>query len=132
MRYSLLLLASLGVCLTLSSRATAHDRKLAVPSGVRYEEDITYASPDMGQPLLLDVARPAVDKGPYPTVVLIPGGGWLSRGRKFKVPFQFELASHGYVAVSIDYRWNPESPFPSQIQDAKTAIRWLKNNATRF
>jgi len=127
-----LLLASLGVCLTLSSRSAAHNRGLMIPSGVHYEQDIVYSSPAGGKTLLLDVARPAVGKGPHPTVVLIPGGGWLSRGRKFKVPFQLELASHGYVAVSIDYRWNPESPFPSQIHDAKKALRWLKENAAHF
>jgi acetyl esterase/lipase len=132
MRSSLLLLAYLGELFTSSSRSAAQDRKPMVPSGVRYEEDLVYSSPGTGKPLLLDVARPTVGKGPYPTVVLIPGGGWLSRGRKFKVPFQLDLASRGYVAVSIEYRWNPESPFPAQIHDAKKALRWLKDNAARF
>src|SRR4051794_22352406 len=105
MRSSLLLLACLGECLSSSNRSAAQDHKPAVPSDVRYDEDIVYSSPGTGKPLLLDVARPAVGKAPHPTVVLIPGGGWLSRGRKFKVPFQLDLASRGYVAVSIDYRW---------------------------
>src|SRR5262245_7297062 len=129
MRSSLLLLACLGELLTSSSRSAAQDRKPMVPSGVRYDEDIVYSSPSTGKPLLLDLARPTMGKGPSPTVVLSPGGGWLSRGRKCKVPFQLDLASRGYVAVSIEYRWNPESPVPSQIHDAKKALRWLKDNA---
>src|SRR5262245_36237577 len=127
-RFLIPLLASL----TVPNPAFSQDMSPAVPARVRYEQDIVYAQPNGGKELKLDVARPAVGKGPFPTVVLIPGGGWLYKGRKFKVPFQLELASRGYVAVSLDYRGTPQSQFPAQVYDAKAAVRWLRTNAARF
>ena len=36
------------------------------------------------------------------------------------------LAEHGYTACSINYRLAPQHPFPAQIDDCKTAVRWLR------
>lgn len=125
-------LTCLGMTSNPLSKATAQEGKPRVPVGVRHDEDFVYCTPDKGKPLLIDVARPTVGKGPFPTVVLIPGGGWLTRGRKFQTTFQLNLAARGYVVASIDYRGSPESAFPTQLIDARTALRWLKSNAPRF
>jgi acetyl esterase/lipase len=98
---------------------------------VRFDEAVSYRDLGDGKSLKLDVARPAA-RGPYPTVVLIPGGGWLSKGRVFKRPLQFEMAALGYVAVSIEYRNAPTSPFPTQLHDVKGAVRWLRANAEQY
>jgi acetyl esterase/lipase len=65
-------------------------------------------------------------------VVLIPGGTWLGGRREGTRPLQFALAARGFVAVCIDYRQNPDQPFPHQLNDAKCAVRWLRANAARL
>ncbi len=132
-----LFLTCLALCLPLCS-VPAQERarvpmsqSVAVPPGVRFEEGLDYCKISETRSLKLDVARPQ-GKGPFPTIVLIPGGGWLSEGRVFKRPLQFDLAARGYVAVSVEYRGAPTSPFPTQLYDVKSAVRWLRANAARF
>ncbi len=128
-------LVLLALCLSTASVFAQErgktPRMIAVPPGVLFDEGLGYRDLGEGKSLKLDLARPQ-GKGPFPTVVLIPGGGWLSNGRTFKRPLQFELAARGYVAVAIDYRVSPVSPFPTQLHDVKGAIRWLRANAARF
>src|SRR5262249_42590073 len=103
-----------------------------VPPGVLFKCNLEYSSPPKGLSLKLDVAWPARAKKPCPTVVLIPGGTWLGGRRGGARPLELALAARGFVAVSIDYRQNPDQPFPRQLSDAKCAIRWLRANAARF
>lgn len=77
----------------------------------------------------LDIAVPAKN-GPYPIVVWIHGGAWL-HGSKENPPVQ-PLLQHGYAVASINYRLSSQAPFPAQIQDCKTAIRFLRANAKQF
>jgi acetyl esterase/lipase len=70
--------------------------------------------------------------GPYPVLIWIPGGGWVT-GSKGSVPATVKaLASRGYVVVSTNHRPSSAAKFPAQIQDIKAAIRFLRANAARF
>jgi alpha/beta hydrolase fold len=40
--------------------------------------------------------------------------------------------SLGYAAASIDYRSSNEAHFPAQIEDVKTAVRWLRAHAATY
>jgi acetyl esterase/lipase len=42
------------------------------------------------------------------------------------------LAQRGYVVASIEYRLSGEAPFPAQVEDLETALRFLRADATRF
>jgi acetyl esterase/lipase len=42
------------------------------------------------------------------------------------------LAERGYVVMNIDYRLAPSHPFPAQIHDAKSAVYWLRAQASQF
>jgi acetyl esterase/lipase len=106
--------------------------------------DLTYATAD-GQKLQLDYAAPAAG-GPHPCVVCLHGGAWKAGSRKDlsrTAPFFNDfgtgggslielLAGRGFAAVSVTYRLAPKSKFPAQIQDAKTAVRYLRENAARL
>jgi len=67
-------------------------------------------------------------------IIFFFGGGW-----KVGSPLQFYreaayLASKGIVAISADYRTafeNGTTPIES-LQDAKSAIRWLRKNAQKY
>ncbi len=70
----------------------------------------------------------------YPAIVLFFGGGWLNGNIK-----QFEkqakyFASRDMIAVLADYRIfknHQTTPFEA-VKDAKSAIRYLRNNSKSF
>jgi acetyl esterase/lipase len=67
-----------------------------------------------------------------PLVVVIHGGSWNSGDYTQLPAINHYLASRGYTVAAITYRLAPEHTFPAQRDDVLTAIRWLKNNASRF
>lgn len=72
-----------------------------------------------------------VEDGPYPLVVLIHGGAWMSGSRRDMAIFSEYLPTRGYVTASIEYRLLPQA-FPAQIHDCKAAVRFLKANADKY
>lgn len=78
-------------------------------------------------PLLLDLYLPTDVAPPFPTIVWLHGGGWLT-GSKDGSKGEF-LADAGYAVASIDYRLSPVAPWPAQIHDCKGAVRWLRAHA---
>lgn len=111
-------------------------------AALRVERSITYSSPG-GEKLQLDIAIPAGD-GPFPCVVCFHGGAWMGGSRKDlsgngrgrngeATPSWIEvIAQHGYVAASISYRLAPKNKFPAMIEDARSAIRYLRANAKNY
>lgn len=98
--------------------------------GVKLDRGLQYANPD-GVPLALDAFIPT-SGGSHPGVVLIHGGGWETGNRKITDPLGMALARRGFAAFSIDYRLAPRFPFPAALQDAQSAVRWVRANAARF
>ncbi len=92
--------------------------------------DITYSTVD-GRDLKLDLALPN-GPGPYPLVLCIHGGAWRMGDKSKFTPMQEDLARHGYVAASMNYRFAPKYRFPSQLDDTKAALHFLKSNAKQY
>ncbi|WP_020474260.1 alpha/beta hydrolase [Zavarzinella formosa] len=110
------------VCLLLVSFGFAEDK---------IETNIVYGKAG-DRELKLDMAVPPVGKGPFPVVVCVHGGGWRMGNRKDMHPWLPVLAERGFVAVSVGYRLAPDYQFPSQIEDCKTAVRFLRANAEKY
>jgi len=92
--------------------------------------DLTYAERDDTE-LHADIYRPT-DGVTHPGVLVVHGGAW-QRGKKWHMArIARQLAEHGYVAVSIEYRLAPRYRFPAQVYDCKEAVRWMRRNATRL
>lgn len=90
-----------------------------------------YAAPD-GQPLLLDLHRPAQARTPLVTLYL-HGGGWAGGSRADHAPHRAHaLARRGIAVASIDYRLTPDVRFPAPLQDARAAMRWLREHGERL
>jgi acetyl esterase/lipase len=104
---------------------------IEVPATVRHLPDLPYGKAGE-MPLLLDLAQPVEGDGPFPAVVVLHGGAWMSGNRKRCLPMAFAMAEKGFVAVTVSYRFAPEHPFPAQIHDAKCAVRWLRANAAEY
>ena len=79
----------------------------------------------------LDICRPK-SASAAPIVVFFYGGGWRSGRKKIYRYAARALARRGYVAVLPDYRVYPEAKYPDFLEDGARAVRWVKDNASRF
>lgn len=77
------------------------------------------------------------DLATRPAVVDIHGGGWAGgdKADRREVNICTNLAANGYVAMSVNYALqvkNGPPVWPRNLQDCKTAVRWLRANAARL
>jgi acetyl esterase/lipase len=89
----------------------------------------TYASPG-GKDLLLDLFIPRGATKSLATIIFLHGGGWSAGTRTTGPDFRRFFAQDGFAMATIEYRLAPLITFPSNVEDTKTAIRWLRANAT--
>jgi acetyl esterase/lipase len=117
---------------TLSS-AVGQEKKaeLQIPPGVIYEKDVE-SGKGGDTTLHLDIARPEKSDKLAPCIVVIHGGGWRGGNFKVHVPQILEFAKRGYVSATVQYRLVPTARFPSQIEDVKCAVRYLRANADKY
>ncbi|WP_256761963.1 alpha/beta hydrolase [Cohnella sp. WQ 127256] len=94
-------------------------------------QDLVYASPH-GKPLLADLYVPQGVKYPIPVILWLHGGGWKIGDRKLGPDLSRYFAERGFAMASIDYRLSGEARFPAQIEDVKTAVRWLRAVADQY
>lgn len=114
---------------------------------VKVTPNITYATVGK-EKLQLDLVQPA-GPGPHPVVLCFHGGAWTAGNRKEltvptisipgvtpapsnEVGILENLARRGYAAATVSYRLAPKNKFPAQIEDAKTAVRFLRANAKKY
>jgi acetyl esterase/lipase len=64
-----------------------------------------------------------------PGLIVIHGGAWRSGNKESMRVFCEQFARNGYVVASISYRLIPTATFPSQVEDCKCAVRWMRANA---
>ena len=91
----------------------------------RYAE--VYVERESG-PLKADVYIPP-GEGPNPGVVVVHGGAWFMGTRAQLSGVARLLAQNGMTAVAITYRLAPKFKFPAQIEDCKSAVRWMREKA---
>ena len=90
---------------------------------------LTYASHD-GTDLLLDLYLPAQPiRRPIPVILFLHGGGWSGGTRTTGPDFRRYFARDGFAMASMEYRLTPAVTFPANVEDVRTAVRWLKANA---
>jgi acetyl esterase/lipase len=96
--------------------------------------NVLYATKS-GNPLHLHILEPRQREGEerlFPLVVYIQGSGWFKQDLGYEIPQLSRFARKGYVVAVVEYRPSPIAPFPAQLKDAKTAIRFLRRNATTY
>jgi acetyl esterase/lipase len=114
---------------------------VAVTPDLAYGSAVTYTGDT--QTLLLDLYEPAGDTNSQRAVIIwIHGGGFVNGTRTDPdlVALSRRFAMKGYVTVSIDYRLVSEAQYylnlpaamRAAMQDAKSAIRWLRANQARY
>jgi len=98
---------------------------------VRLISDIQYASFADGKTLSMNLLLPSTTQ-PAPLILWIVGGSWLSCHATRNLPQLISFAEQGYAVAAIEYRLAHEGRFPAQIEDAKSAIRFLRAHADQY
>lgn len=95
---------------------------------LRIEKDIVFGKGG-NTDLHLDIYHPPAGTEKRMATVHIHGGGFTGGSKDTLVERVPPYASRGYVAIAVQYRLVGETKWPSQIEDVKAAIRWVRANA---
>ena len=114
------------------------ERTVVFPDDVRVERDVAYLQADRKQKADLYFPLEMPKDRRLPAVIIIHGGGFNDgdKDRRREITIGSHLARKGYVGMSIDYLlWSKgiqKPTWPRNLQDAKTAVRWLRHHADRL
>lgn len=100
-------------------------------AGVTVLRDVRFAAP-AGHALFADLHLPAPTAEPVPAILWLHGGGWRSGTRRLGPDLSRFFAARGFAMIAVDYRLSGRAIFPAQIEDVKTAIRWVRSVSSRY
>lgn len=130
-----LLLGFTGVSVRLFSEITPGAPTTEIVSrDVKVTRGVEYGRVD-GMALKLDVYEPRTwSIFPRPTLIMIHGGGWTGGDKASEQELAASLVPKGFVAFAINYRLlqGRRFPYPTQIRDARRAVRWVRLHANEF
>ena len=93
--------------------------------------DLAYATASPAQKL--DLYLPD-GPGPFPVVLIVHGGAFMfgDKSHDISMAGTDQLLGRGYAVANVNYRLSGEAKAPAQIQDVKTAVRWLRAHAGEY
>ena len=101
---------------------------MTTTASVTIEKDVVFGTGG-GRELHCNVHRPIDPSVKQTALVFFHGGGFVG-GSKDTIDARVgHFANLGYVCVAAEYRLSREARWPSQVHDAKAAIRWTHENA---
>ena len=95
-------------------------------------ESVAYGPQALNQ---LDIYAPKTVAQKRPVIIFFYGGCWgaCTTLNKENYPFVAELfTAQGYVVVIPDYRRYPDDTFPAIIDDARSAVEWVKTHIAAY
>ncbi|MGB4033267.1 MAG: alpha/beta hydrolase, partial [Christensenellales bacterium] len=72
------------------------------------------------------------DKGKYPVILNIHGGGYVGGDKKHRKSLSSYYADKGWLVFNINYRLSPMYPFPSGNSDCIKALNFLKTLEQKY
>jgi acetyl esterase/lipase len=98
--------------------------------GVQVHRDLVYSTVQ-GLDLRLDLYVP--DVRPAPVCVWLHGGGWLRGARTDRAEQRLlPVTRSGVVIAAVQYRLSGQATFPAPLDDARAAVRWVRQNGAAF
>ncbi|KIQ06375.1 MULTISPECIES: alpha/beta hydrolase [Pseudomonas] len=86
-----------------------------------------------GQTINLTVVRPAGVKGTLPGFMFLHGGGWVLGDYPTHERLIRDLVNHsGAAAIYVDYTPSPEAHYPTAINQAYAATRWVAEHGQQI
>ncbi|MBQ9358203.1 MAG: alpha/beta hydrolase [Abditibacteriota bacterium] len=95
------------------------------------EKGIVFDNPD-GVSLVMDMKTLDDGRKNKPCCIAIHGGGWTEGSVEASDWLGAPLVDMGYTVFGISYRFAPKYPFPAQIEDCKSAVRFVRANARKY
>ena len=94
---------------------------------------VSVPGPEGSPEVSLRIHRPADATGLLPCLVWMHGGG-LVMGNSFQDDMRFDrwCVRHNIMAVSIEYRLAPETPYPGPLEDCYAGLRWIHERAAEL
>ncbi len=80
----------------------------------------------------VDVFVPPGGGGPFPVLVFIHGGGFMSMDKRSYDRISRCFAAEGFLVFNANYRLAPRAMFGEQARDTAAAIRFARENADRY
>jgi acetyl esterase/lipase len=131
-RRSLTLLMLPALLIRVPAEAqNAQNPPFVIPDSVQMLSDIVYATSATG-PLKVDLFVPRQSTGPVPGIVFIACGGWRMGNKSQFWRQSAYLATRGFVSGATQCRPSPGTLFPDQVNDATTAVRWLRDHSKEY
>ncbi len=93
--------------------------------------DVEYGAPG-NTDNTLDAYIPQDGKTGRAAVIMIHGGGWVGGIKAMQAPDALFFAAHGIAAFSISYSVNGPNRWPTQLEDAQRAVRFVQDNAATY
>jgi acetyl esterase/lipase len=108
------------------------------PSMLNFNFNVVYDTRD-GEELHLQIIAPMPDMfsfgappKKYPLIMYIQGSAWQRQFVYQSLPSLTRVAERGYAVAMVQYRPSDVASFPAQIEDTKTAIRFMRKNAAQY
>lgn len=104
------------------------ERSCSIRVGVQYAQK-------SGIPLHLSILEPRQNEGEnstYPLIMYIKGSAWFSQNIGDALAQLARFAARGFVIAALEYRPSTIAPFPAQIKDTKSSLRFMKKNAATY
>ncbi len=106
--------------------------KTSEASNKKFESHFSIEYAKIGDHALqLDAFVPTTE-GNHPAILVVHGGSWRSGNRMQLRTYATMLASMGHSCFCIDYRLAPDYKFPAQIEDCRSAVKWIRANADEY
>jgi acetyl esterase/lipase len=125
-------LIGIGGAAVLAQRAgglaVAQTDGAAKASGVKVEKNVV-AGKGGDVELHCDIYHPPADTEKRMAIVHFHGGRFAVGSKDELAPKVTPFAARGYVSIAAQYRLGAASRWPSQIEDAKVHIRWVREHA---
>lgn len=84
------------------------------------------------QPLLLDASIPD-GPGPFPAVILVHGGGFVTGNKTtYITPIFPSLTDAHFAWFTINYRLAPGAQLPAPVDDVISALEWVHQHAAEY
>lgn len=118
--------ACLGVLVTAGdANAAGQAASSSAASTYSTYTDLPYAS---GASQVLDLYVPDGARKPLPVIVYVHGGAWLASDKSelLRTLGWEALLDQGFAVASVNYTLSTTAQFPTQIQEVKSAVRYLR------
>ena len=82
--------------------------------------------------LKLDVYQRVDLTQPVPTLFYVHGGGWEHGSKSVELGSILPWLAMGWAVVTVDYRLSGEAKAPAAVEDCRSALNWVAQNAQKY